>query len=310
MHPGRIPAVLISAAIALATSSCGPTARVPRPTVLTAADPPPPPPPPEANEERLEAVALTPASTEPIEVPPGNALGLMARRALDTAQPDLIDCYEAILGEHPDATGSVEVQIDLANDGSVSRVVVDQLSTGGFEAVVPCVRATVAALRVHDVESRGHYVSRVYSFRNAPIQRLGSAPVIVTAPPPPPPRARRGRGRAAPIAAASPAPSSPPPATTAVGALEAPEIASTLTTQSTGLQECYRAVLRRARGTRGVVDTRFDVTGRGAVEHVEATSRVAPLAGASACIVRALTAVPFRASGVQTHIQQAITFQP
>ena len=153
----RVSTQLAWWSLVCALAACG-GPRVPRPTILNV---PPPVPPPGSDEARLMAVALRPDAREPIETPPSSDLHAMARRALDDAQGDLIHCYEQLLLGQPTAEGGVEVQLDLASNGAVTRVHLDQGGAHGLDGMLPCLEGVLREVRVRDVAPHGQYVSRL-----------------------------------------------------------------------------------------------------------------------------------------------------
>jgi hypothetical protein len=297
---------------AFASSSCGSGGSQHRTTILTTASSAPPPPP-ESNEVRLEPATLFPGAPDPTEIAPGSDLGIMAHRALDAAQTDLIQCYLGILPEAPDATGRLEVQFDLGTDGHVSRVQVDQVATDGFERIVPCIRHVVGELHVQDVNPHGRYVSRVYTFHSTTIDR-DVHDVFTVRPPPRPARparpSRHGRAAQAPASPAPTASSSPPPPSTRTGMLDPAEIVQTLGANAAPFQACYGPVLQRYHRAVGTATATFVITRRGTVDSPAFTNTAPAIGGVVSCATGALRSVRFRASGIETHVRQAIAFQP
>lgn len=246
-------------------------------------------------------VTLSPEAPEAPETAPGASLESMARRALDGAQPEIVRCYESLLVRQPRASGSVEVQLDLAADGRVARQQLDHI---GLDAMLPCLRDVFASVRVMEVSARGRYVSRVYSFESHAIERAVHGAVVVTAPRARP-RASRRRNVSTPQSAAAPAPAAPQ---AGPGALRAEELSRALT-DAPALLACAPAVLRRAR--RGDVATtlRLAVGGDGAVSDVAIDAPATVARAAQSCVTDAVRALRFRASGIVVNARVPLTFR-
>jgi hypothetical protein len=288
---------LVLALTALACSA----PRAPRPTLL---DLPPPVPPPGTDEARLMPVELTPDASEPLETVPAPSIHAMARRALDDAQGSIVACYEAVLVAHPGAAGRVEVQLDLAASGAVTRAHVDHRGDEGFEAAVPCVEAIFRGLRVRDVPPGGQYVSRVYTFANPTLDRVVAAPVVVRAPPP---RARGRRGARA-TDPPPPAPPSPTPVP-GPGSLRADELALPIA-NATALPACAALALRRARRPAPPLTLRLAVGGDGRVSGATVDATVPPTTAAvMPCVTAAVAGVRYRASGIAVRAVLTLAFR-
>lgn len=303
--PVRPPATLF--ALSLAILACGSSRRGPRPTLLNH---PPPVPEPESNEVRIMPTSLRPDAPEPPETAPGVSLPSMARRALDGAQANLVRCYERVLVRRPRAAGDLEVQLDLHDDGVVTRVHLDHHGGEDIAALLPCVREVFAALRVREVSPAGKYVSRVYSFANPPVDRVVHGAVILTPPPraPRPQRpARRPRRGAPPVVAAPAAPvaTAPAPPREGPGSLRVEELSRGLT-DVPALQACATMALRRARRPAGEASLRFTVEADGAVSEAALTGATAPV---TACVTAALRGVRYRASGIVVRATVPVVFR-
>ncbi len=250
-------------------------------------------------------VELTPDASEPIETAPGQSLTTMARRALDAVQPEVVRCYEALIVRRPMATGEVEVQLDLAASGVVTRAHVDYRGEG-LEDALPCWRGVFAGLRVQGVDPGGQYVSRVYTFRNPPIDRVVRDAVVIT-PPPRPPRARARPRRGAPAAPAPVAPTAPVAPAPGPGSLRAEELTRAFTDVA-ALRACAPLALRR--GRRDVTATlRVTVAGDGSVTeaHVDATPALA--ANVTSCVEGAARGVRLRPSGITVRARMPLVIR-
>jgi hypothetical protein len=300
----RSPATFF--AVSLGLLACGSSRRGPRPTILNV---PPPAPEPEADEVRIMPMALRPDAPEPPETAPGVSLPSMARRALDGAQLELVQCYERLLVRRPHAAGDLEVQFDLTATGTVSRVHLDHHGGEDFAALLPCLRDVFAALRVRDVSPAGKYVSRVYSFANPTIDRVVHGAVILTPPPRParPARPARRPRRGAP-AAPTPAPAAAPTDATpreGPGSLRVEELTRGLT-DVPALQACATLALRRARRPAGEASLRMSIGADGAVTEAELTGAPPPVA---TCVAEAARGVRFRASGIVVRAVVPVAFR-
>ena len=273
--------------------------RVPRPTLLNT---PPPLPPPEADEARLMPITLSPDAPEAPETAPGSSLESMARRALDSAQPEIVRCYETLLVRQPRASGRVEVQLDLGADGRVARQQIDHV---GLDAMLPCLRDVFASVRVMEVSSHGRYVSRVYAFENHPIERVVHAAVVVTAPRATGRAARRRNTSTAQATTPSPAPSTPQ---AGPGALRADELTRALA-DAPALIACAPAALRRARRGDLTTTLRVSVSGDGAVSDVSIDAPATMARPAQGCVTDAVRALRFRASGIVVNARVPLTFR-
>ncbi len=280
---------------------CG-SARAPRPTLL---DLPPPVPPPGADETRLLPVELQPDAREPLETAPAPTLAAMSRRALDDAQTDVLACYERLLVAHPNAEGSVEVQLDLDSAGRVTRAHLDQSGHGGLEGMVPCLHDVFAAVRVREVSPRGQFLSRVYAFTNPPVDRAVQLPVVVHAPAPPArPRLRRGPP-------APPPPHPPPPRRVeppAFGSLRPAELTEALA-NAAPLPGCAALALRRVRRAPPPYVVRFTVSGTGAVTAATVDAVPPPAANVAECVTGAVRGLRLRASGITLRVVMTLQLQ-
>lgn len=288
----------LALALCAAPAACrGP--RAPRPTLLNL---PPPLPPPEANEARLMPVDLRPDAPDAPETPPGSSLESMAHRALDAAQTDLVRCYESLLVAHPDAEGRVEVQLDLSPRGVVTRAHLDH-DGDDIAPMMTCLRDVLSAVQVHDVSPRGRYVSRVYTFRNPPIDRVVYAAVDVTAPPPP----RRARGRrGAPANASAEAPTAAVPEA-APGSLRADELTRGLTGLAP-LRACAGLALRRGRRGEPTGALSLSIGADGRVTGSRFERRPPWPAPVETCVETAVGALRYRPTGIVVHAKVPLRF--
>lgn len=301
VNPWRRGVVIVLCAAAGVASACkGP--RAPRPTLLNV---PPPQPPPESNEARLMPVDLRPDAPDAPETPPGESLEAMAHRALDAAQVDLVHCYESLLVEHPEAEGRVEAQLDLSSRGDIARAHLDR-DGDSIAPMMSCLRDVLTGLHIRGVSPRGRYVSRMYTFRNPPIDRVVYTPVDVIATAPPP---RRARGRRPAAQAATP---DAPPATTpppAPGSLRAAEIVRAVT-DVPALRACATTALRRLRRAEPTGSLLFTVEADGRVTDARFERRPPWPAPVVTCVQNAATALRLRPSGITVHAQVPLRFRP
>jgi hypothetical protein len=276
---------------------------VPRRTILNL---PPPLPPPDSDEARLMAVALRPDAREPIETPPSPSLHAMARRALDDSQGDIIHCYERLLLGQPTATGGLEVQLDLASNGAVTRVLLDQDGAHDLDGMLPCLEGVLREVRVRDVAPRGQYISRLYSFASPTIDRVVAAPVVVLAAPAPGRgRARRGasgRPTTPPVLPWAPAPVPAP----APGSVRADELTLALT-DTPALRACAPVASRRGRTVAplGAMTLHMTVGPTGRVSEAALEGAPPPVA---TCVAAFAQALRFRESGITVRATMTVRF--
>lgn len=277
--------------------------RQPRPTLLNV---PPPLPPPGPDEVRLMPLEVVPEGPEPEETPPGSSLTQQARRALDAVRPDLLQCYYEVLLLHPTAHGSIELQLDLAPSGSVTRAHVDQQGEEGFEGILACAREVARAVRIREVTPRGEFLSRIYNFRTQALARVAREPLAFEAPPRAP--AGRGRRRANPDEALTPG-EPPPPPSAAPGPLRTGELTAALGALP-ALRACAPLALRGPLRAGATGTLRFVVAPDGALRDVryEPVARSAPVV--VPCVVEAVSALRVRPSGLTVNAEVPVAFRP
>jgi hypothetical protein len=272
----------------------------------TPAAPPAPPQPVEVSLEaatvrRGEAAPAAPTS-EPAQVaaggdggvatpaaPPVNAVAEAVRQALDARHAALVQCYDDVLRQSPDAVGRMAVEL-VANDvGTIERVSTRVEGEGSLARARPCVEQALRAVQLTNPPPQGMRIRRSYSFVNPPVEITVATPLAITS--------RRPR-RAAPAT----------PAEAPTGVLREAEVVAVLTDHAGDLQTCYANLLRTVRNAAGSATLTFTVSGEGAVTEAALADAQPPLDGMRDCIVAAVRALRFRGTGTAANVRYPLTF--
>jgi hypothetical protein len=279
----RLSAVL-TAWMACSTVACG-SGQHPQDTANTG---------PELVE--LDVDNIHPADSEASEAPPsGTPMQQAVQHALDARHAAVAQCYATALRQAPDAVGRIAVEMSFTPEGHVDRVNGHIDGEGGLGNARVCVETALRAAVVSATSANGLRVRRTYAFQNPPVEITLASPITLT----PPPHGLRAPSSEAPPAAAD----------SVAGPLSDAEVSTALSEHQPALQLCYGTALHASRNAAGGATLTITVGGTGAVSDARFASEAPTLSSASDCVVAAVRAIHFRASGTGASVHARLTFQ-
>lgn len=257
----------------------------------------PPSPQPEDISLETATVARGRIAPEGSNTQGDTSTAAKARAALDAVHAHLLACYESTLHQIPEALGRLHVDVAFGPNGAVQRVQArpDQGATG-LGVMRGCVEDALRRARMTSAPPAGARVRRSYSFINPPVEITVQQGMVVTP--------RRPSSTVRPSATGA-----QPGGGAVAGPLTAAEVEATVQGAAPALSACFSSFLRANRNAQGDFGVDMHVAPDGTV--IEATAGVSDvsLEGISDCVLSAMRALRFRASGSPATVHYTLRFQ-